>query len=429
VDDRGGLLSGSVPLRVRVTDPLGAVRYDLYRAADRGTFRMSLPLAVNDPAGAWQVRVTELLNNGEDTATFRLEKVTTCGAAAGRTGRAMFLGQDRDNVYRFFRTHHRVTIVKGGGSHNTAAAERLTKVLGPWNVRASIVSAAEVNHPRALTAEQAKTWVGLQPSRAQPGDKNPLEVVGFAVEGPVILLGTPEDNPLIAFLQKNQFLPYTPNKDTLPGPGRGLVAWQLDGIGVNQESLTLIAYDAQGMEEAVGTTFEMMAGIERLFRLAPPRRSEITAAVKGPAVPEAVRAWSAVVPDRVVGLRGEGGKLSVLTHAGTLAEVQDGKVTGQRRLDGGGYAKAAGEMGTTSPAAALAEAQKKAGPAHHVKFVAAGPKGTAVVYWGGTVNLFDPSGRLQAVTRLPQDVTAVAWAGDRLVVGDADGRLVALGVK
>src|SRR5262249_20766058 len=140
-DDRGGLLSGSIPLHVRVHDPLGTVRYDLYRATDRGTFRMNLPLAINGPARAWKVHVTERLSNREDTATFNLEKVTTCGAVAGRTGRAMVLDQDRNNVYRFFRTHHKVTVVKGKGDYNEAAAQRLVKVLGPWNVGCNVVNA------------------------------------------------------------------------------------------------------------------------------------------------------------------------------------------------------------------------------------------------------------------------------------------------
>src|SRR4029077_21096870 len=100
---------------------------------------------------------------------------------------------------------------RGRGDTSGAGGEGRAKVLGPWNVRCNVVNAADVNKPRTLTAEQAKTWVGMQPGRAQPGDKNPPELVGFAIEGPVILLGTPDDNPLIAFLQKNQFLPYTPH--------------------------------------------------------------------------------------------------------------------------------------------------------------------------------------------------------------------------
>ena len=63
--------------------------------------------------------------------------------------------------------------------------------------------------------------------------------------GRCILLGTPEDNPLIAFVQHYGFLPYTANAD-FPGRGRGYLAWQRDAVGLQQESVTLIAYDAAG---------------------------------------------------------------------------------------------------------------------------------------------------------------------------------------
>jgi hypothetical protein len=51
---------------------------------------------------------------------------------------------------------------------------------------------------------------------------------------------------------------------------------------------------------------------------------------------------------------------------------------------------------------------------------------TAVAYWGGRVEVFDKAGALRAARGLPQDVTALAWSGGLLVVGDADGRLLAL---
>ena len=38
-------------MQVRVTDPLGRVRYDLYRACEQGVLQLALPLAANDPAG------------------------------------------------------------------------------------------------------------------------------------------------------------------------------------------------------------------------------------------------------------------------------------------------------------------------------------------------------------------------------------------
>ena len=72
----------------------------------------------------------------------------------------------------------------------------------------------------------------------------------FAVRGPVILLGTPEDHAIIKFLRDEKFLPYVPGPN-MPGPNRGLVAWQRDGIGPGQESIALIARAAVGPAERV----------------------------------------------------------------------------------------------------------------------------------------------------------------------------------
>jgi hypothetical protein len=48
------------------------------------------------------------------------------------------------------------------------------------------------------------------------------------------------------------------------------------------------------------------------------------------------------------------------------------------------------------------------------------------VYWGGLLELFNQAGKLITSHRGPQDLTAMVWAGPRLVVGDANGRLTAL---
>jgi hypothetical protein len=427
VDDKGGLLSGSIPLRVRLIDPLGTVRYDLYRATDRGTLRLSLPLGLNDPAGKFTLKVTELLANTEGTAALDCPAVPTCNIAAGAARRALYLAQDRANVYRFFRTHHKVTIVKGAGDYDTAA-ERLVKILKPWNVQAVVVKAADVNKPRSLSPEEAVTWVGLEPSRAQAGDKNNPSVVGFAVQGPVVLLGTPEDNPLTKALLDWRFLPYVAKKGEFPGPGRGMVAWQRDGIGVLQESLTLIAHDAKGMAEAVGTMYEMLAGIEPLTPWQMARESTIAPATRSQTVPEAAVAWSVVLPDGIDAVDLSEPKQTpwVLSHAGTLTKVQDGKVVEQRVLDGPAYRDMVKKMTAEAPAAALAAAQKKAGPGRVVKLVATADGQTAVAYWGGRIEVFDKGGTLRAARQSPQDVTALVWAGSRLIVGDADGRLTAL---
>ena len=66
------------------------------------------------------------------------------------------MAQDRANVFRFFRTQHKATIVKGDGKYDQDA-ERLVRILKPWNVEAAVVKAADVARPRSLSPEEAET--------------------------------------------------------------------------------------------------------------------------------------------------------------------------------------------------------------------------------------------------------------------------------
>ncbi len=267
LDTKGGILSGSAPLRIQVLDPKGATRYDLHRATKLGTLALELPLAANDPAGDWKVVVTELLNNTAGQATFRYQPAAKCGALAGTTRRAITLGGEEANLFRFARTNHTVTIVTGTSDYHAAAATRLQTILAPWGVKCAIVDAAAVNKPRTLTAEEARTWVGLTYTGSggvKPGAANPITVAGFAIDGATILLGTPENNPLIKYLHEQKFLPYAPKAGEFPGAGRGYIAWQRDGIGKGQESITVIGYDAAGLNEAIGSLYEAIAGLDPL---------------------------------------------------------------------------------------------------------------------------------------------------------------------
>lgn len=267
LDTKGGVLSGSAPLRIQLLDPKGAIRYDLHRATKLGTLAIELPLAANDPAGDWKIVVTELLNNTAGQASFRYQPAAKCGALTGTTRRAVTLGGEEANLFRFARQNHAVTIVTGTNDYNTAAAERLQKILAPWGVQCTVVNAADVDKPRALTEGEATTWVGLTyaPSGGvKPGAVNNVTVAGFAIDGPAILLGTPQDNPLIKCLADQRFLPYAPKAGEFPGAGRGYLAWQRDGIGKGLESITVIAYDTAGMSEAVGSFYEAVAGLDPL---------------------------------------------------------------------------------------------------------------------------------------------------------------------
>ncbi len=66
-----------------MTDALGVVRYDLWRATDRGVLRLDLPLAANDPGGQWTVSVQELLSMTSSSAKFDFRPPTQIGVIAG----------------------------------------------------------------------------------------------------------------------------------------------------------------------------------------------------------------------------------------------------------------------------------------------------------------------------------------------------------
>jgi len=427
VDEKNRVLCGSAPLEIVVTDPLGAVRFDLYRATERGMLKLDLPLAANDPAGAWEVTVRELLTHKEDTASFTFTPATTCGALLGASQRAVAFGNERENIFRFFKLHKDITIATGSSDYNKAAAERLTATLAPWGVRCKIVDAKEINKPRQLTEEAKRTWCGLD--AGHPDFANPaVSQLGFAVDGPVILLGTPEDNPLIKFALDKGFLPYAPKKDAFPGRGRGYLAWQDDMVGYfNQESVTCIAYDQAGMDEAAGTLYEICAGVEPLMPLAPPSVAEVTpATVKAATISAPKQLWRALLPDRVVGLQANGAAVNALSHDGTLTMLNEKNQNITKVLSPADTDKLAKSMATPL----LPIAAKAATPNFVAKLTQPLDGGlTAISYWGGLLKVVDGDGKVMMQEQLPHDINAMTASQGNLVVGLSDGEVLCLSVK
>ena len=249
----------------------------MFRATDAGVCGLTLPLAANDPAGKWTVEVTDLLAGTKGAAAFEFKPLTRARSLAGATHRAVFFGDDKPNIYRFFRDQRNVTIAVGDSDYNRAAAERLVKILKPYNITATIVTAKDVP-ARELTAEEAQTWCGTVVSGAmrgvKPGRENPPQNVGWDLPHPTIVLGTPEDNVMLALMKERRVLPYAVSP-TFPGKGNGLVAWNLYTLGHDVHALVCIAYDAEGMSQAVGTLFELGVGLDPLMPLALPSSATI----------------------------------------------------------------------------------------------------------------------------------------------------------
>ena len=101
-------------------------------------------------------------------------------------------------------------------------------------------------------------------------------MVGYNLSGPAILIGDAADNPLIAYLQAQNVLPFKVTPD-FPGVGHGLVAWNLMALGHDIESIVLMGDDPAGIAEAVGTAFQIGIGVDRRTRFALPSSSSVAA--------------------------------------------------------------------------------------------------------------------------------------------------------
>ena len=121
-----------------------------------------------------------------------------------------------------------------------------------------------------------------------------------------------------------------------PGRDRGYLAWQRDAVGYGQESITVIAYDAEGMSEAVGTLYEAGSGLDPLMRLNPPASNSVTPASVAHVPPIAATKWRLTLPDRAAAVKNlPDGKALVLTQDGTLTQIDSaGKSVWSANCDG-----------------------------------------------------------------------------------------------
>jgi hypothetical protein len=218
-------------------------------------------------------------------------------------------------------------------------------------------------------------------------------------------------------------MPFEPS-EFIPGRGRGMIGWHLYPVGRRLEAVTLLADDAAGLNEAVGTLTEIIAGMEPLLPTAPPASSRIAAATAPrPRPAEPVIAWRAVLPDRAVSIKCEGGLIVVHTLDGTLSTLDaQGKIVSQKP----GTVPAIAKSGLAVVPAGI----KDKLPGNRLPKLAAAEKAlVAVGYWGGTLQVFGEDGSVKFQQQLPQDFAAMGWQGEKLIVGLADGRVLALAVR
>ena len=155
-----------------------------------------------------------------------------------------------------------------------------------------------------------------------------------------------------------------------------------------------------------------------------PAAAGVVPAVKNLQVPEAVVRWQTVVPDRVLSLTVAGGNVTAVSLDGSASVIRGGKAVSHRAVSPA-EAIAAKKAAAVKPAVPAVLAKRLL--ADRVpKFIAAGNGAIAVAYWGGTLQVFASDGALRTQQLRPQDISALAWDGARIVVGQSDGSILAM---
>jgi hypothetical protein len=136
------------------------------------------------------------------------------------------------------------------------------------------------------------------------------------------------------------------------------------------------------------------------------------------------------LPDRIDAFKAHDKGAIAASHDGNLVSIGEEQkpfgpviVAKGKVVPAAEYAKFVKDAAVPLDAKQQALATKQIRPDRLQNIVAAGSNLLAVAYWGGTLRIVDNSGQLRAEQRLQQDITAMIWLGDRLIVGLADGRV------
>jgi WD40 repeat protein len=229
-------IAAAVPLEVRVIDPAGSVRYALYRTATGGVWEEALPLAANDPAGAWRIEVAELLAQKRVGGRIELQPPAMPDAAPApaveRTQAKRIAGA--------LKAAKRIAIVVTD-EQRTALSEALAALeqrLAKDGRKVTLVAAAEY-----LADLKTFGWEGFGISvfrnpeiRLRPKRYDLI----VAIELPEMSSGVvaPDLSPCAI----------TP---TDPGPGRGLVQYVVMPVYDTEDAISLAAGDAAGLMRAI----------------------------------------------------------------------------------------------------------------------------------------------------------------------------------
>ncbi len=239
-------LDGLVPVEIEVVDPQGQVRWHLYRAAGGvDGLREELPLAANDPPGAWTVRVTERASGlwAQKSVLVRTETYPLAPRAVFRVPDVAVSGLDALRALLHPDTEVLVVLDAGQEEYRLAAgqlADRLTAA----GLQSRVVTPTEV----ALLA----AGFPLRPERAFTDDLPDLP-------HHVVLLSGAHVGTLYARLAHHGAAARTLTRN-FPGTGNGLIDYHWSPFTGGYDAISLAANDDVGLRKALDVFLTLVGG-------------------------------------------------------------------------------------------------------------------------------------------------------------------------
>ncbi len=240
----GKPVDGSVPFEIALLNARGQVVSETWPAGSP-IAATRFAVAPWEQAGAWQLRVREMISGRQVTVPVAISKA----AASNLTRQVRELPRvhvEREKLVREFLAARRrdqapvlVLLQESQTARYAKLAETLIAELRKIGVKAQLKDVgADGVHENRERVHLYRNWSDMKPARY--------------IDKHVVLIGGEGENALVEDIQENQLLDRAMTAN-YPGPGRAIISLVRSAFAINKDVLCLFAPDLAGAAQAVAT--------------------------------------------------------------------------------------------------------------------------------------------------------------------------------
>lgn len=243
----GQTVDAAFPIEITITDASGKVWLNVFRAA-RPVFEMAWRVPINASAGAWKLRVRELISGTVAESTLNVTAASNPSLAGKLDTQAVWI-HEPEHIQKFINdkppegTPEIVIAIDAEQPWVRPHAEKLVAELKAKGRTARIAPVSEVVR---VVNEWGETPV-LDGGRLWRGE---LVDPGLFVDAPLILLGRRYENRLIEALARRDVLPEVISAN-FPGSGKAVIGWTRRGFSNFYNTVTVLANDDAGLAAGI----------------------------------------------------------------------------------------------------------------------------------------------------------------------------------